>query len=311
MFIDVSTNNGKDYLRLVESVRKPNAKGQRVASKKVVLNIGPLDKFDDGKPDFLIRLRKSFRAGLPIIPALTPYCSNNSPRERYTFAFEEGDPNCIGNPKLFSHLFLERILEELGLQFFFSSYKGFTKIEYDVYGFAKLLIFGRLLNPASKCATVKQNNDYYDAILSEFNPDNVYDTLDFIAEHRDKILRRINTNLVKKAHRNPEVIFYDVTNFFFEIEEPDDDVLDDSGQILEKGLRKNGVCKEERKQPIVQMGLFMDDRGIPIAIEAFPGNTLDHLTLREALRRNIDGAGFSRFILVGDRGICIYCVLST
>lgn len=67
-----------------------------------------------------------------------------------------------------------------------------------------------------------------------------------------------------------------------------------------------GVCKEERKLPIVQMGLFMDDNGIPIAVETFPGNTLDHLTLRPALKKNIDGLDFSRFILIADRGICNY-----
>jgi transposase len=134
----------------------------------------------------------------------------------------------------------------------------------------------------------------------------LYDTLDFIAAHKDKIIRRMNTNLVKKARRRPEIIYYDVTNFYFEIEEPDDDELDVEGNVLAKGLRKMGVCKEERKLPIVQMGLFMDDRGIPIAIEEFPGNTLDHLTLRDALGKNIDDIGFSRFIMIGDRGICTY-----
>jgi hypothetical protein len=201
---------------------------------------------------------------------------------------------------------LERILEELGLNTFFSSYKGFTKLEYDVYGFAKLLIFGRLLHPASKCATVRQNNDYYDPILGEHNPDNVYDTLIFIAQNRDKLIRRMNTNLVKKAGRSPETIYYDVTNFYFKIEEPDDDILDDDGAVLEKGQRKMGVCKEERKQPIVQMGLFMDGDGIPIAVESFPGNTLDHLTLRPALEKYIGGLGYPRFVLIADRGICQY-----
>lgn len=67
-----------------------------------------------------------------------------------------------------------------------------------------------------------------------------------------------------------------------------------------------GVCKEERKLPIVQMGLFMDDEGIPIAIETFPGNTLDHLTLRPALKKSIDDLDFSRFIMIADRGICNY-----
>lgn len=102
-----------------------------------------------------------------------------------------------------------------------------------------------------------------------------------------------------------QIIYYDVTNFYFEIEDPDEDI-DDDGNIIEKGQRKMGVSKEQRRQPIVQMGLFMDDDGIPIAIESFSGNTLDHLTLRPALKRNIDDLDFSRFIMIADRGICNY-----
>ena len=83
-------------------------------------------------------------------------------------------------------------------------------------------------------------------------------------------------------------------------------MLDKEGNVLEKGQRKFGVCKEERHQPIVQMGLFMDDDGIPITIESFPGNTLDHLTLRPAMKKTVDEMGFSRYILIADRGICNY-----
>lgn len=306
MYVESFKNNGIPYLRLVRSDRVTNKKGVKTATKKVVLNIGPLSRYDDGQPDYLNRLKQSFKAGNPLIPSLRPYCSADRVVETYRFAIQEGSPDCFGHPKIFSHLLLERILEELGLNAFFSTYKGFTKLEYDVYGFAKLLIFGRLLNPASKCATVRQNNDYYEPILKDFNPDNVYDALSFIAENKDKIIRRMNTNLVKKAGRSPSVIYYDVTNFYFEIEDPDDDILDEEGEVLEKGQRKFGVCKEERHQPIVQMGLFMDDQGIPIAIESFPGNTLDHLTLRPALQKNIDDLEFSRFIMVADRGICNY-----
>lgn len=307
MFIECIKNNGKDYLRLVHAVRKPNKNGKMVSTKNVILNIGPLDRFDDGQPDFIGRLRKSFKAGRPLIASLEPYCSSEKPAETYSFSLQEGSPDCFGHPRLFSQLLLERILEELGLNTFFSSYKGFTKLQYDVYGFFKLLTFGRLLNPASKSATVRQNKDYYEPILDEgFNPDNVYDTLTFIYQNKDKIIRRINTNLVKKAHRSPQIIYYDVTNFYFEIEEPDDDIIDSDGNVLEKGQRKMGVCKEERKLPILQMGLFMDDNGIPIAVESFPGNTLDHLTLRPALAKNIDDLDFSRFILIADRGICNY-----
>ncbi len=306
MFVEVVQNNGNKYLRLVQSSRVVNKSGYRVSQKKVILNIGPLSRFDDGQPDYVDRLKKSFKAGNPLIPALLPYCTAERPVETYRFVINEGSPDCFGHPKLFSHVLLERILEELGLNTLFSSYKGLTKLQYDVYGFAKLLIFGRLLNPASKCATVRQNEDYYTPILRQYNPDNVYDTLDFVAANKDRIIRRMNTNLVRKAKRSPEVIFYDVTNFYFEIERPDEDEIDDEGNILVQGQRKMGVCKEERKLPIVQMGLFMDDNGIPIAIESFPGNTLDHLTLRPALKKSVDNLDFSRFIMIADRGICQY-----
>lgn len=306
MFIECIKNNGTDYLRLVKGVRVTNKKGIRTSQKKVILSIGPLSRFDDGQPDYVNRLKKSFKAGNPMIPSLLPYCEGKACPETYRFSIQEGSPDCFGHPKLYAHLLLEKMMEELGLNTFFSSYKNFTKLQYDVYGFAKLLIFGRLLNPASKCATVRQNDDYYEPILSDFNPDNVYDTLDFIYDNKDKIIRRMNTNLVKKAGRSPQIIYYDVTNFYYEVEEPDEDILNEDGNVVEKGLRKMGVCKEERKLPIVQMGLFMDDNGIPIAIETFPGNTLDHLTLRPALKKNIDGLDFSRFLLIADRGICNY-----
>lgn len=306
MYVECFTNNGKPYLRLVQSVRITNKAGKKVPQKQVVFNLGPLDRFDDGQPDYVDRLKNSFKAGNPLIPALLPYCSSEKPAETYRFSIRQGSPDCFGHPKLFSHVFLERILEELGLNTFFSSYKGFSKLEYDVYGFTKLLLFGRLLNPASKAATVRQNGNYFEPLLKDFNPDNIYDTLSFIAANKDKIIRRMNTNLVKKAGRSPDIIYYDVTNFYFEIEDADDDLLDDDGNLLEKGQRQFGVSKEERRLPIVQMGLFMDDDGIPIAIESFPGNTLDFLTLRPALKKNIDDLDFSRFILIADRGICNY-----
>lgn len=147
MFIETIKNNGKEYLRLVHAVRRPNKNGDIVSTKNVLLNIEPLDRFDDGQPDYLPRLGKSFKAGAPLIPSLLPFCSSEKPMETYSFSMKEGSPDCFGHPRLFSHLLLERILEELGLHTFFSSYKDSTKLEYDIYGFSKLLIFGRLLHP--------------------------------------------------------------------------------------------------------------------------------------------------------------------
>lgn len=304
MYIAVFKNNGKDYLRLMESYRTKNADGKVAIRKRIICNIGPLSKFDDGKPDYLERLRESFRLGAPLIPELEEYTGKKPPFEKYTIRLQEGDPECVGHPRLYSHVFLDKLFDELGLEDFFRSYKGFSKIKYDLLNFVRLLVYGRILNPDSKMATLEQNDDYYIPLLKNFNPYNVYDTLDFIYENKDKIIRRMNTSLVKKWHRNPEIIFYDVTNFFFETENPDEDILDDEGNVIEKGLRKMGVSKENRKQPIVQMGLFMDDQGLPISIESFPGNTLDGNTFKSAISKSIDGLEYARFIMIADRGMC-------
>lgn len=293
MFVETFPNNGKNYLRLVESRYVLKSNGVKSCKKVTILNIGPLDKFDDGKPDYVKRLKDSFKNGNPLIPALMPYVDNKPVLEKYNLSFKEGDPNCLGHNKIYSNALIERILEELGIGAFVSRYKQLTHYEFDVMGFMRLLIYGRILNPASKIATLDQKDDYYTSILKSDYKYNVYDTLSFLYERRNNLINWINSRLISKFKRTTNVIYYDVTNFFFEIEEPDED----------DGLRKMGVSKENRKQPIVQMGLFMDEEGVPISIETFPGNTLDHLTMQKALKHTIENLNLNRFIFVGDRGM--------
>lgn len=302
MTIEVSNNNGYKYLRLIES-KYISINGKPSCKKIIILNIGPLSKYDDGKPDFIKRLKDSFKNGNPLIPSLKDYVDRKPITEKYDISLSEGDPDCIGHNKLFSNALLERILEEIGLIGFVNRYKALTNYEFDLLGFIRLLIYGRILNPASKIATVSQNNDYYSEIIKDVYEYNIYDTLDFINDYQTSIINKINKNLIEKFHRTTNIIYYDVTNFFFEIEEPDEDEIDDEGNIISKGLRKYGVSKEERKSPIIQMGLFMDEQGLPISIETFPGNTLDHLTMIDALNNTIDNLNLSRFIFVGDRGM--------
>lgn len=301
MYIEKVKNNGTEYLRLVESIYSPRAKGGR---KKTILNIGPLSKFDDGKPDYVQRLKESFKRGDPIIDSLREFCNAPSKNDDgiYNITVKRGDPILIGHPKLYSQVLIERILEELGLVKFFQQYKSFNKLSYDLVGFFRLLIYGRILNPASKFSTTAQNENYYDTIFSDFYKYNVYDTLDFIYKYRNNIINKMNTALVKSFGRTTNCIFYDCTNFFFETERPDSDTLDENDEIIEKGLRKFGVSKEERHLPIVQMGMFIDEQGIPISIETFSGNTLDHLTVPKSLQ-NVDNLNYKRYIFVGDRGM--------
>ncbi len=300
MYIEKCINNGTPYLRLVESYRSPNSKGVKVAKKKLIYNIGPLSRYDDGKPDYISRLKESFKSGSPIIESLKPYCIKSQQLEHYSLEYTEGDPYLIGSPKLYSHVIIEQIMKDLGLIDLFAHYKSIYKIQYDLTGFIRLLVYGRLLNPASKIATISQNNDYYTPIIDNPYEFNVYDSLDFVYKYRKTIFNTLNKTMVNKFNRKSTLVFYDVTNFYFEIESPDSDTDD------EKGIRKNGVSKEERKLPIVQMGLFMDEQGFPISVEMFSGNTLDHQTVTEALKSSVDDMKFERFIFIGDRGMTNY-----
>ena len=307
MFVECYKNHGVETLRLVEGKSGVSKNGKRTVTKRVVLTLGPLHRFDDGKPDYVKRLKQSFVDGDPLIDALLPYCSTENVKKQYKFTYTTGDPHCIGETKLYAHCLIDRILEELGLIAAINSYKSFSKIKFDVLGLFRLLVYGRILNPASKAATFAQNDDYYDSIVESDYMFNIYDTLDFIHDHKKQIVTRLNTKLMQKTGRTNSMVYYDVTNFFFETDGPDE--IENEDGTISKGIRQNGVSKEERKLPLVQMGLFMDENGIPISIEIFPGNTLDHLTVNTALKNNIDGVVNSRFLFVADRGICTYTTI--
>lgn len=308
MFVECYKNHGVETLRLVEGKSGISKNGKRTVTKRVILTLGPLHRYDDGQPDYVKRLKQSFVDGNPLIDSLLPYCSPENVKKQYKFTFAAGDPHCFGETKLYAQCLIDRILEELGLNAAINSYKGFSKIEYDILGLFRLMVYGRILNPASKAETFRQNDDYYEPIVKSNYLYNIYDALDFIHIHKKQLVTRLNTKLIQHTGRKNNIIYYDVTNFFFETDEPDEDVENDDGTVI-KGTRKNGVCKEERKLPIVQMGLFMDENGIPISIEIFPGNTLDHLTVDTALSKNIDDVVDSRYIFIADRGICNYVTI--
>lgn len=306
MFLEIANNNGTKYIRICESVRITDKDSNKsVPKKKTIKNIGPVTKFDDGKPDFISRLKASYAAGNPILDVLKPYVNKSVPQEVFNIRLCEGTDECIAHPKLISNLLFEMLLEKLDISQLIRSYKNHYDVGFDVYSFFKLLLFGRILNPASKWATVKQNADYAVQIIKgDVQEFNAYKTLDFIYEHRNAIFNRINTSMVRHYHRTTNKVFYDVTNFFFETEEPDEDTVLPDG-TTELGIRKKGVSKEHRETPIVQMGLLMDEQGVPISIECFPGNTLDHQTLATSFRNSVDSvaASDSRFVYVCDKGI--------
>ena len=302
MTIERVINHGIAYLRLTASLGLKKAGGRVVQRRKVVLSLGPMSRHDDGKPDYLQRLRESYRAGRPLIKELEPYV-DGSAKSRIPVIFEHGDTKCLGKPKRMAATILDPVFNALGLDELFASVKFSSRIGYDLTGIVRLLTYGRLLDPASKSATMSQNDKYYRPPVSSTNDDNVYDALDVIQRNAKQIVQRMNTCVTRGTGRSSKVVFYDVTNFFFETPRQDPDTTDADGNVIEKGLRKMGVSKENRRQPIVQLGLFLDDEGIPISFGMFPGNTLDHHTLRPAMEKTVDSLGLKRFVLVADRGM--------
>ncbi len=142
MYVEKVKNNGKDYLRLVSNKRITNSKGTKTSTKIVEYNIGPLSKYDDGQPNYVERLKESFKNGNPIIEDLLPYVDkNNSNIKKYNLTFCEHDNFCIGDPKLFSHILIERILEEIGIINFVRNYKRFLNSNFDILGFVRLLVY--------------------------------------------------------------------------------------------------------------------------------------------------------------------------
>ena len=302
MTIERVINHGIAYLRLTASLGLKKVGGRVVQRRKVVLSLGPMSRHDDGKPDYLRRLRESYRAGRPLIKELEPYV-DGAAKGKVTVTFSAGDPTCLGKPRRMAATILDPVFNALGLDELFASVKFSSKIGYDLTGIVRLLAYGRLLDPASKSATMSQNDRYYRPLVSSANDDSVYDALDVIQRNAKQIVRRMNTCVTRGTGRSSKVVFYDVTNFFFETPRPDPDTTDADGNVIEKGLRKMGVSKESRRQPVVQLGLFLDDGGIPISFGMFPGNILDHHTLRPALEKTVDSLGLKRFVLVADRGM--------
>lgn len=303
MFIELIKNNGTDYLRVMESYRA-NEGGNSKSRRRLVRNIGPLSRFDDGKPDYLERLRQSFKEGKPIIESLADLTEGKPTRRCIKVEYNlEKEEECFSNPKNIGYFLLDALYDALGIYDVLNKHKSMTKIEYDLNGLAKLLVFGRVLAPDSKSETFKGRNKYAFDVTSSDSLAEVYRALDPMHKKTDAIQARMNYKVKQTIGRNTDICFYDVTNYYFEIEENDEDILDETGAVVLEGFRKRGPSKEKKSEPIVQMGLFIDDNGIPIAYQLFPGNHIDQTTLRPALKKSIDKLNFGRVIIVADGGL--------
>ena len=201
---------------------------------------------------------------------------------------------------------LQEIIHPLKLKDFFLKKTSDRKIAFDCYTILRFLVYSRILSPASKHATCKALGSYFEK--PDLGYHNVLRFMDILHDCADEYLRQLYENSDSVYKRDPSVLYYDCTNFYFECEKEDDTVVDEvTGEIME-GLRRYGVSKEHRPNPIVEMGLFMDRNGIPISMCLHPGNTNEQLTavpLEKEILRMSEGA---RFIYCSDAGLGSYSI---
>lgn len=202
------------------------------------------------------------------------------------------------------YFILQDIMKGLNLKEFFSQKTSDRKITYDCFTILRFLTYARILDPGSKHATWNRRASYYEQ--PDFDYQHVLRFMDISENNYDDYLAWLYKNSNSVVKRDPSVLYYDCTNFYFECEQPDEDVIDEvTGEII-SGLRKYGISKEHRPNPIVEMGLFMDGRGIPITMCLHSGNTSEQVTavpLEKEVLKMLDGA---KFIYCADAGLGSY-----
>lgn len=202
------------------------------------------------------------------------------------------------------YLFLQQIYYKLGIDRICDRLSKDYKFKYDLNAVMELLVYGRIISPASKRATHLKADSY----LSPFEASlqHVYRGLDVIADGFDYIQKRLFKNSLKVVKRDTTVLYYDCTNYFFEIEQADPvAVKEDEHGNKEKvtGLRQYGFSKEHRPNPIVQMGMFIDRTGFPLAICINPGNTNEQVTLIPTERKIVEEMGIEKIVVCTDGGL--------
>ena len=192
--------------------------------------------------------------------------------------------------KLFNggYLFLEKIYYELGIDKICKQISENYKFEYDLNNILSRLLYGRIIFPSSKLATYNLSKQFIEQ--PNFELHHIYRALEIISKENEFIQSELYKNSLKKSKRNTGILYYDCTNYFFEIEQ-------------EEGLKQYGPSKEHRPNPITQMGLFMDGDGIPLAFNISAGNTNEQGTLTPTEEKILKDFELSKFIVCTDAGL--------
>jgi transposase len=195
-----------------------------------------------------------------------------------------------GQQRLFNggYLFLQKIYHELKLNKICRAISKKYKFSYDLDSILSRLIYARIIYPSSKLSTYQLSSRFMEQ--PSFDLHQIYRALEIITKEADFIQASLYSNSLAVSKRNTRVLYYDCTNYFFEIEQ-------------ESGIKQYGYSKEHRPNPIVQMGLFMDGDGVPLAVNIGKGNTNEQLTLKPLEKKILSDFNCSKFIVCTDAGI--------
>lgn len=200
---------------------------------------------------------------------------------------KKDEPRCFNG----GYLFLQKVYHELGLDKICRTVCKSHKNEYNLNEILSRLLYTRVLYPGSKLSSLEDSKRFIEQPGTELHQ--IYRALSLLAKESDAIQAAVYKNSLKLGRRNTQVLYYDCTNYFFESEE-------------EGGLKQYGCSKENRPNPIVQMGMFMDMEGIPLAFCINPGNTNEQVTLKPLEQKLNDNFGISKLVVCTDCGLSSY-----
>jgi len=270
-------DSGRTYLVIAEKYRNPVT---GVATDRTVKSLGYVDELEKEYADPIAHFQEVARK----------MTEEDAAKKKLTLTvnMDETLPMDAEGRRNFGYAAIQKIYHELGLDDFFKNKARHEPFKFNTNSIMMLLVISRLLSPGSKKKAFEEKGKYFERF--DFSLVDVYRALSHFAKIANECQRYLHEQIVGRYGRDTKTIYYDVTNFYFEIDEADE-------------LRKFGKSKENRHNPIVQMGLAMDADGIPIHYELFPGNKLDKETFRSVIgevRRKYDTG---RVVVVADMGI--------
>ena len=268
--------NGRIYLVIVEKYRDKSGKSK----PKTIECLGYLDV-----------LQKKMEDPIAYYTAYVEKLNQEKTAEKvYNFSIKADERvNRDGsNSKYYGYVILSKIYHELELDSFFNNKRRHENYKYNSESIMRLLAYSRILDPESKRHTVEMKDRFFENF--DFSLDDVYDCLTHFDKCAEEAQRHIHQMITEQYGRDTELIYYDVTNYYFETEKQDGD-------------RKEGWSKEHRRDPIIQMGLAIDSKGIPMAYKTFPGNKHDSETYIPSLKQIKKKYDVKRAVVVADKGL--------